>query len=49
LFVNGRSYGLKKRNGQDFPAAGLRGNVIFSEGENSIKVIARKGKITVTD
>jgi beta-galactosidase len=49
LFVNGRSYGLKKRNGQDFPAAGLRWNVIFSEGENSIKVIAWKGKITVTD
>jgi beta-galactosidase len=49
LFVNGKSYGVKKRNGQDFPAAGLRWNVVYSPGENTIKVIARKGKITVTD
>jgi len=49
LFVNGKSYGLKKRNGQDFPAAGLRWNVIYQAGDNAIKVIARKGKITVTD
>jgi beta-galactosidase len=49
LFVNGKSYGMKKRNGQDFPAAGLRWNVVYSPGENLINVIARKGKITVTD
>jgi beta-galactosidase len=49
LFVNGKSYGQKKRNGQDFPAAGLRWSVPFSEGKNVIKVNANKGNITVTD
>ncbi len=49
LFVNGKSYGWKKRNGQDFPAAGLRWNVVYQPGENNLKVVARKGKITVTD
>ena len=49
LFVNGISCGSKKRDGQDFPAAGLRWNVVFKVGDNFLKVIARKGKITVTD
>ena len=49
LFVNGISYGAKKRNSQDFPAAGLRWNVVYSQGANILKVIARKRKITVTD
>ena len=49
LFVNGKSYGWKKRNGQDFPAAGLRWNVVYQPGENNLKVVARKGKITVID
>ena len=49
LFVNGRSYGSKKRNSQDFPAAGLRWNVPYTSGENTLKVVARKGKMTVTD
>jgi beta-galactosidase len=49
LFLNGKSYGVKKRNGQDFPAAGLRWNVTFNEGGNNIYVIARKGKEFVRD
>jgi beta-galactosidase len=49
LFLNGKSYGVKKRNSQDFPAAGLRWNVVFNKGENHIKVIARKGKQQVQD
>jgi len=49
LFVNGKSLGIKKRNSQDFPAAGLRWNVVYSKGKNSLKVIAHKGKVTVTD
>lgn len=49
LFVNGKSQGVKKRNSQDFPAAGLRWNVVFNEGENNLKVIARKGKTVVED
>jgi beta-galactosidase len=49
LFVNGESYGVKKRNSQDFPAAGLRWNVVLQPGANNIKAIAKKGKETVTD
>lgn len=49
LFVNGKSYGVKKRNSQDFPAAGLRWNVKLEPGLNSINVIARKGKDFVRD
>jgi beta-galactosidase len=49
LFVNGKSQGIKKRNSQDFPAAGLRWMVNYQEGKNVIKVIAKRGKETVTD
>lgn len=49
LFVNGKSQGVKKRNSQDFPAAGLRWQVVFNKGANNIKVVASKGKTTVTD
>jgi beta-galactosidase len=49
LFVNGKSYGIKKRNSQDFPAAGLRWNIALNAGNNTIKVIAKKGNITITD
>jgi len=49
LFVNGKSYGTKKRNSQDFPAAGLRWMVTFNKGDNHIKVVAKKGNATVID
>ena len=49
LFLNGKSCGVKKRNSQDFPAAGLRWTVTFNKGNNNIKVIAKKGAATVTD
>ena len=49
LFLNGKSCGAKKRNSQDFPAAGLRWNLPFIKGANTVKVIAKKGKETVTD
>lgn len=49
LFFNGQSMGVKKRNSQDFPAAGLRWMVNYKEGENQIKVIAKKEKQTVID
>ncbi|HET8828614.1 MAG TPA: glycoside hydrolase family 2 TIM barrel-domain containing protein [Pelobium sp.] len=49
LFVNGKSQGLKKRNSQDFPAAGLRWMVNYQEGENQLKVIAKRGKQSITD
>ena len=43
LFVNGVSAGLKQRNSQDFPAAGLRWNVKFREGENVLRAAGSKG------
>jgi len=49
LFVNGKSQGLKKRNSQDFPAAGLRWMVNYKEGKNEIRVVAAKGKVKVSD
>ncbi|ANH82228.1 glycoside hydrolase [Niabella ginsenosidivorans] len=49
LFLNGSSFGIKKRNSQDFPAAGLRWNVVFKKGANTAYVIAREGKQTVRD
>lgn len=49
LWVNGKSYGSKKRNTQDFPAAGLHWDVAFLNGNNKIKVIAKKNKIQVSD
>jgi beta-galactosidase len=49
LFVNGKSYGIKKRNSQNFPAAGLRWQVPMKQGKYSFKVIAKQGKVTVTD
>ncbi len=49
LFVNGVSCGKKTRNSQDFPAAGLRWMAKFEEGNNRIKVVARKGAVEVVD
>ncbi|UEG54654.1 DUF4982 domain-containing protein [Mucilaginibacter daejeonensis] len=49
LYVNGKSYGVKKRNVQDFPAAGLHWDVPFNTGNNLIRVVAQKGKVTLTD
>lgn len=40
LFVNGVSCGTKKRDSQDYPAAGLRWNVRLKPGENEVKVVA---------
>lgn len=44
LFVNGVSCGKKKRNPEDFPAAGLHWMVALNEGTNTIKAVA--GKLT---
>ncbi len=49
LFVNGKSYGKKKRNSQDFPAAGLRWQVPLSKGSYVFKVVAKKGNEIVSD
>jgi beta-galactosidase len=49
LFVNGKSYGIRKRDSQNFPAAGLRWQIPMNKGKYTFKVVAKKGKVTVTD
>jgi beta-galactosidase len=49
LFLNGVSQGTKKRDSQDFPAAGLHWLVRFKPGENDLKAVGRTGAITVVD
>ena len=49
LFVNGQSQGVKQRNSQDFPAAGLRWLVALNEGANTFRAVARRGKTVVQD
>jgi beta-galactosidase len=48
LFVNGQSQGVKKRDGQDFPAAGLRWMVKLAP-DNRVRAVARKGNQAVED
>ena len=49
LFLNSKSCGSRTRNSQDFPCAGLRWSIPFTEGENRLRAIAHKGSITVVD
>ncbi len=49
LFLNGASQGVMQRDSQDFPAAGLRWNVTFRSGKNHLRVVARKGDVTLQD
>lgn len=49
LFVNGISQGVKQRNSQDYPAAGLRWGCVLQEGKNEIKAVAVNGKKNLTD
>ncbi len=49
LFLNEASCGAKKRNSQDFPAAGLRWSVKFRRGENRLRVVGHRNGKTVAD
>ncbi|RKR83700.1 beta-galactosidase [Mucilaginibacter gracilis] len=49
LFANGKSYGVKKRNSADFPAAGFHWDVVFKPGSNHLKVVAKSGGTVLTD
>jgi beta-galactosidase len=49
LFVNGISQGAKRRNSQDFPAAGLHWLVKFKPGENRLKAVGHTKKAAVED
>jgi beta-galactosidase len=43
LFLNGQSVGVKKRDPQDFPAAGLRWELAFRPGKNTLRAVAPDG------
>lgn len=49
LFLNGKSLGMKVRDSQNFPAAGLHWKVPFATGANKLHVVASKGTVTVED
>jgi beta-galactosidase len=49
LFLNGASQGIKTRNSQDFPAAGLRWLVKFNPGTNLLKAAGHMKTATVED
>jgi beta-galactosidase len=49
LFVNGISQGAKRRNSQDFPAAGLHWLVKFKPGENRLNAVGHIKTATVED
>ena len=49
LWLNGKSVGKKKRNSQDFPAAGFRWSSALHKGADTVCVRATKGKEVVLD
>ncbi|PZE20265.1 glycoside hydrolase family 2 protein [Paenibacillus xerothermodurans] len=49
LFLNGVSLGVKRRDSQDFPAAGLRWETVLKCGTNQLRVVASKNGVTVSD
>jgi len=49
LFLDGISQGVRMRNSQDFPAAGLRWMILPKVGANQVKVVAVKGGVDVKD
>lgn len=42
LWLNGVSQGVRRRDSQDFPAAGLRWSVPFEDGVNMLRAVARR-------
>jgi beta-galactosidase len=49
LFLNGKSCGVKTRNSQDFPCAGLRWSIPFATGPNTLRAVAHANGASVTD
>lgn len=49
LFLNGKSCGTRQRNSQDFPCAGLRWNLAFRTGENSLRAVGHTHAATMSD
>jgi beta-galactosidase len=49
LLVNGASQGAKRRNSQDFPAAGLHWLVKFKPGDNRLSAVGHSKTVRVED
>ncbi|MDD9267300.1 glycoside hydrolase family 2 TIM barrel-domain containing protein [Paenibacillus sp. GCM10023248] len=49
LFLNGVSLGVKRRDSQDFPCAGLRWETELRAGEYEVRAVAVRGGETVSD
>ena len=49
LWLNGVSQGVRQRSSQDFPAAGLRWELPFNAGMNTLRATGRSHGRTVTD
>ena len=49
LFLNGASLGVKTRNSQDFPSAGLRWDAAFECGKNVLRAVARRAELEIVD
>ena len=49
LFLNGKSVGAKKRDPEDFPAAGLRWEIPFISGRNKVRAVAQADGKQISD
>lgn len=49
LWLNGVTQGSRRRDSADFPAAGLRWDVPFEDGVNTLRAIGRRDGATVVD
>lgn len=49
LFLNGVSLGVKQRDSQNFPCAGLRWQAVFKAGMNTIRVVAKQADAIARD
>ena len=49
LFLNGVSLGIRSRDSQNYPAAGLRWDVQFQSGPNHLRVVAHRDEQSVED
>jgi hypothetical protein len=49
LFVNGQSAGVRERDSQNYPAAGLRWLTLLREGRNTLRAVGKKDGVEVVD
>jgi len=49
LWLNGVSQGIRRRNSQDFPAAGLRWELAFEPGMNALRAVGHSHGVIVED